>query len=198
MALTRKFLRAMGIEDEKIGEIIDAHAETVDALKAERDSYRDAAEKADDLQRQLDATKKQLDEAATSDYKARYEKEASDFAAYKANVEAESSKSAKRKALGELIEGVGIKGKLAQTIANSYNLDDINIADGKIADADKITTKIKDEWKDYIPETRTEGVNIATPPQGKVTMTREQIIAMKDPAAREKAIAENIELFRKE
>ena len=33
MALTRKMLKAMGIEDEKADEIIDAHAETVDALK---------------------------------------------------------------------------------------------------------------------------------------------------------------------
>ncbi|MEE8717538.1 MAG: hypothetical protein SOI24_10925 [Coriobacteriales bacterium] len=33
MALTRKMLRAMGIEDEKADEIIEAHAETVDALK---------------------------------------------------------------------------------------------------------------------------------------------------------------------
>lgn len=33
MALTRKFLKAMGIEDEKIDQIIDAHTETVDGLK---------------------------------------------------------------------------------------------------------------------------------------------------------------------
>ena len=31
MALTRKMLKAMGIEDEKADEIIEAHAETVDA-----------------------------------------------------------------------------------------------------------------------------------------------------------------------
>ena len=33
MSLTRKMLRAMGIEDDKADQIIDAHAETVDALK---------------------------------------------------------------------------------------------------------------------------------------------------------------------
>ena len=33
MALTRKFLKAMGIEDDKIDQIIDAHTETVTALK---------------------------------------------------------------------------------------------------------------------------------------------------------------------
>jgi hypothetical protein len=33
MALTRKMLKAMGIEEEKIEQIIEAHAETVDGLK---------------------------------------------------------------------------------------------------------------------------------------------------------------------
>lgn len=33
MSLTCKMLRAMGIEDDKADQIIDVHAETVDALK---------------------------------------------------------------------------------------------------------------------------------------------------------------------
>ena len=35
----------MGIEEEKIDQIIDAHSETVDALKAERDGYKEDAAK---------------------------------------------------------------------------------------------------------------------------------------------------------
>ena len=53
MALTRKFLTALGIEADKVDEIINAHAETVDALKAERDTYKDKAEKFD-AERQSD------------------------------------------------------------------------------------------------------------------------------------------------
>ena len=45
MALTRKMLKAMGIEDEKIDQIIEAHSETVDALKEQRDQYKADAEK---------------------------------------------------------------------------------------------------------------------------------------------------------
>ena len=40
MALTRKMLKAMGIEEEKIDQIIEAHTETVDALKADRDKLK--------------------------------------------------------------------------------------------------------------------------------------------------------------
>ena len=39
MALTRKMLKAMGIEDEKIDQIIEAHTETTDPLTRERDVY---------------------------------------------------------------------------------------------------------------------------------------------------------------
>ena len=34
MALTRKMLKAMGIEDEKIEQIIEEHVESIDGLKA--------------------------------------------------------------------------------------------------------------------------------------------------------------------
>ena len=33
MALTRKFLKALGIEDDKVDEIITAHSDTVNALE---------------------------------------------------------------------------------------------------------------------------------------------------------------------
>ena len=57
MALTRKLLRSMGIEDDKIDQIIEAHGETVSALKDERDQYRDAAEALPGVQKELDDLK---------------------------------------------------------------------------------------------------------------------------------------------
>ena len=47
MALSRKFLAAMGIEADKIDEIITAHVETVDGLKKERDDLKEKADKYD-------------------------------------------------------------------------------------------------------------------------------------------------------
>ena len=44
MALTRKFLSALGIEEDKVDEIIKAHTETVDALKEQRDELKADAE----------------------------------------------------------------------------------------------------------------------------------------------------------
>lgn len=52
MALTRKILRAMGIEDEKADEIVEAHAETVTAPKRQRDEAEERAKAADQLRRE--------------------------------------------------------------------------------------------------------------------------------------------------
>ena len=57
MALTRKFLSALGIEEAKIDEIISAHADTVNALKEQRDGYKADADKLPTVQRELDDLK---------------------------------------------------------------------------------------------------------------------------------------------
>jgi len=54
MALTRKMLKAMEIDDEKIDQIIDAHTDVTDALKADRDKYKADAEKSYNLERELE------------------------------------------------------------------------------------------------------------------------------------------------
>ena len=50
MSLQRKFLRALGIDDDKAEEIISAHVETVDALKNEIARYKEQADKVMDLE----------------------------------------------------------------------------------------------------------------------------------------------------
>ena len=44
MSLTRKMLKAMGIEEDKIEQIIEAHTDVTDSLKADRDKYKEDAE----------------------------------------------------------------------------------------------------------------------------------------------------------
>ena len=60
MALTRKMLKAMGIEEEKIEQIIEAHAETVDTLKEQRDTLKADSDKLAEVQKELDKAKKSL------------------------------------------------------------------------------------------------------------------------------------------
>ena len=53
MALTRKMLKAMGLEDEKIDQIIEAHTETVDGLKESLEKAQAAAKALPGVQKEL-------------------------------------------------------------------------------------------------------------------------------------------------
>ena len=72
MSLTRRMLKAMGIEDEKIDEIITAHSETVDALKEQRDQYKADAEKLPSVQRELQSLKDAENQNGGSAWEVKY------------------------------------------------------------------------------------------------------------------------------
>ena len=100
MALTRKFLSALGIEEAKIDEIISAHADTVNALKEQRDGYKADADKLPAVQQALDDLK--ASQSGDDPYKEKYEKKASQFFG---NIfrEAQSTKSVgTRSSLGKI------------------------------------------------------------------------------------------------
>lgn len=168
MALTRKMLKAMGIEDEKIDEIIDAHREVTDSLKADRDKYKADAEKLTDIQSELDEANKKLEGVDTDEYKAKYEKEHKDFEDYKKGIEAEKTQAKKKSAYRELLKETGVSDKRIDVVLRATVLDDIELdADGKIKDADKVTEKIKADWSDFIVTEGKEGAGTETPPDGK-------------------------------
>ena len=76
MALTRNFLKSMGLTEEQVATIIEAHTDTVDGLKDLIATYKADAEKLPDIQKELNDLKK---EGADGGYKAKYEKEHKDF-----------------------------------------------------------------------------------------------------------------------
>ena len=69
--------------------------------------------------------------------------------------------------------------------------------DGNIKNADKLSESVKGEWGEYHSTTRIEGAKTATPPQntGGKSITKEEIMNIKNTAERQKKIAENPELF---
>ena len=197
MAFTRKMLKAMGIEDEKIDQIIDAHSETVDALKADRDTYKEDAAKLAAVQKELDELKAKGDDG----YKAKYEAEKAAHDALKADIAAKETKKAKTDAYRELLKGANIDEKRIATIlrAEAPTIDKIELdADGKIKNAEQYTQSIKSDWADFIVTQSAKGTNTATPPANggaASTKTKEDILKIKDAGERQKAIAENPTLF---
>lgn len=194
MSLTRKMLKAMGIEEEKIDQIIEAHTETVEGFKDKVNEYKEKAEKYDGVKKELDELKEGGD-----DWQKKYEKEHSDFEAYKTDITAKETKRTKEHAIREFYKGVGVSEKRLDAVMKVTDFDSFELdKDGKIKDADKHTETAKSEWADFIETTTTRGANTANPPAngGKgSTKTKEEIMAIKDGAVRRAEMAKNPELF---
>lgn len=202
MALSRKFLKALGIEDEKIDQIIDAHSETVNALKDEMADYKAKADGADSTKKELDKLKAEIKEAEEKNgkdpYKVKYEAIKEDFENYKKDVEAKATKANKEKLYTELLKEAGVADKRIAAILRVSDLDKIEVdADGKLKDSKELSKSIKEEWADFITKTESKGAETATPPgsTGGKTMTKDDIMKIKDASERQRAIAENHELF---
>ena len=182
MALTRKMLKAMGIEEEKIDEIVDAHSETVTALKKERDKYKEDAEKLPDVQKLYDDLKKEVDNREEDEYKEKYEKEHKDFEAFKKSVDAEKTKAKKVEAFKGLLKEAGISEKRIDAITKIPSMDDIELdADGKIKDFDKKVESVKEEYSEFVVTEETKGADTKTPPEnngaGNKTLSRAAEVA---------------------
>lgn len=195
MALTRKFLTAMGIEDDKVDEIISAHTDTVNALKEQRDSYKEAADKLPTVQKELDEMK--ANNAKEDPYKEKYEALQTEYNKYKDTVEKEKEKAAKEKAYRELIKDAGISEKRIDSIIKVTNIDAIEMDETGIKDYEAVKQKVREEWSDFIVTETKAGAKTSTPPknQGGTTMSKEEIRGIKDPQARQKAMLENGSLF---
>lgn len=193
MALTRKMLTAMEIPAEKIDEIINAHSETVNALKEERDKYKSDTEKLPQIEKDLKSANAKIAEFGEDDTKQKYSELKEKFDNYKKDVEAKASRSAKETAYKKLLADAGIPEKRFGTILKVTNLDEINLdKEGLIKGADKVEESIKSEWSDFIVTQSTKGADTPKPPTstGGVLKTRDEIMGIKDTAERQAAWAE--------
>lgn len=197
MAFTRKYLSALGIEADKVDEIISAHTEVTDALKAERDKYKADAEKLPGVQAELDKLKSE--NSGDNSYKAKYEKEHSEFEAYKAEQEIKNVKANKISKYRDLLRKAGVSEKRMDSVLKVTDLDPIKLdKDGNIEDSEKILGTIKTEWSDFIVKEGSKGADVSTPPGGTGTKLSKEEIYKKDDKgryvldapARQKALAE--------
>lgn len=159
MALTRRMLKALGIEDEKAEEIISAHIESTDALKAQRDEYK--------AQLEAKPAPKQEPKAEPSDeYKEKFEATEKAFEDFKAKVEGEKAAAQKKALYRDLIAKAGVDAKRIDAVLKISDLDSVEVKDGAIKDADKLVEGIKADFADFIPVITTEGASVAKPPAG--------------------------------
>lgn len=165
MALTRKMLQAMDIPAEKIDEIINAHSETVNALKEERDRYKADADKLEGITKERDTYKANLETATKEDWKTKYEKEHQAYEDYKTSVANDKAKASKTEAYKALLIKTGISEKRVDAILKVTDLAEIELdKDNKLKDESKLVESIKSEWADFIVTESKQGADTKTPP----------------------------------
>jgi hypothetical protein len=165
LSLTRKFLEGMGIDDKQVESIIEAHSETVNGLKADRDKYKEQAGKVADLQKQLEEAQAASD--GTDEWEKKYNDEHQAFEDFKAQIQTERADAEKAQAYRGMLMAAGIDPKRIDAIMKVTDLSDVEMEDGKLKDSGKLEESAKEEWADFVLKTFTKGSNPATPPEPK-------------------------------
>lgn len=194
MALRRSMLKGMGLTDEQVDAVIDAHMETVDGLKEERDGYKANYEKAKAAQKELEALKANN----SDDWKKKHDALQKEFDAYKNDVESEKTLTAKKKAYKDVLKDAGLSDKGVDKVLKYTNWDEVELDDkGKVTNAKNHIKTVKEEWAEYVTKTEQDGADTKNPnPSGGTKYSsKEEILNIKDTSQRQAAIAENRELF---
>lgn len=185
MAVTRKLLKALGIEDEKADQILEAHTETVNEIREERDRYKADAEQLPGVQQELAELKEAAEQNANNPYKAQYENIKKQFDDYKADVAAKEVKANKVAAYRKLLAEQKVSDKLIDSILEVTHVDDLELDDkGQFKNADELKKQINEKWDGFIVKEETHGAQQYNPPGsgggaagGGATKSRAAILA---------------------
>lgn len=201
MAVTRKFLKGMGLTDEQVDTIIEAHAETVDGLKEKLAKAEADAATLEAVTKERDALK------AGGDFKEKYEAEHKAFDEYKKSITAKETRAAKEKAVRAYLESKSITGGNLDIAMRglSAEIDAAELDGEKIKDTKPLDDLIGGTFKGLVVTSTVTGTQTANPPAngGGGKLTKADIFKRDEKgryvmstAERQKALAENPELMK--
>lgn len=148
MAFTRKYLASLGLENDKIDAIIEAHTEVTDALKADITKYKTEADKIPDLEKQVEEAKQH--KADADKFKADYEAEKAAHDKLKSDNAAQAETAKKTAALKKLLKDKSYHDKGLDKIVRYTDLKSLELDEnGNFKDAEKIMADIEGEWGEY-------------------------------------------------
>jgi hypothetical protein len=208
-AQLKEILSKAGVSEDNMSaavkEIMAGHEASIEALQEERDNYKDSASKYESEKKRADDLEKKLKDAEGSNkdsYKVKYEAIKEEFAEYKKGIEAEKTKAVKTEAFKALLKKIGISEKRIDSVTKVSDIDSLKLDnDGNIDGIEELRKSLKDEWADFIVKNESTGANVANPPAGNggaKTMTKDEILAIKDTAERQRVMLENKDMFLKD
>lgn len=160
MAFSRSFLKSTGLTDEQITAVIEEHTAVTDALKADRDKFKEQAGKAADLQKQLD------DLSGGEDWQKKFEDEHQAFENFKAKMEQEAEQVKVKAAYRKLLLDEKISEKWLDRIMKGQDFSSMKLdKDGSLANLDKLKEAIDKEWGDVKNTVTEKGAEVDNPPK---------------------------------
>jgi len=174
--------------------VVDPLMDQLDDAKSEAQRYKAKADKAAELQKQVDELSK------GDDWKAKYEAEKKSHDEYKAQVDQEKTTSKAKAAHKKLLAQEGISDKAIDSILNATDYGKVKLKDdGSLDDESAATLKkdITERWGGFKVSTRKRGEQVDNPIRSGGKMTKEEIMKIKDTSERQAAIRDNLEAFQK-
>lgn len=174
MALSRRYLKGMGLTEEQVSAIIEANEETItgltDKIEKLQSANKEAERKFNNLQSEYDALKESTDTSKTP-YKKKYEEELAakeklqqEYDSYKTSVEEEKAIAKKSDAYRKLLKDAGINDKRIDSVLKVSPFKDVEFEeDGTVKDKDKLIKSIQDDWSDFIMTKEVQGATVAHP-----------------------------------
>lgn len=192
----------MGIEEEKAEQIMEMYRETIASIKTDKDNaeeeakkYKADAEKLSEVMEELETLKKN---GMTDAYKEKYDNLKAEFDKYKGEQEEKETKATKTAAYKKLLKDAGVStDRLEWALDHAKNIDAVEFDDkNEVKNTDDIIKAIKEEFEPFITTDGKKGAETATPPKnGGSQMSKEDIMKIENDTERQRAIAENHELF---
>lgn len=182
MALTRKALKAMGLTEEQVESIIEAHTETVDGLKDELKTAKAGAEELSAVKKELETLKA----AGDGGFEKKYNELKAEYDKYKGDVTAKEEKAAKEAAARAYFEGKNITGKNLEIAMRGARdeIGAIKLKDGAITDTKALDALVEGDYAGLVVTTSTAGAKTATPPSGKGSAFSREDIYKRDDSGR--------------
>lgn len=164
MALTRKMLEEMGVEESLIGLIIKSHVDTVDYYKEQLDKLSAQVEDTAELKKKLEKAQKAAEENVSDEFESKYKAVLSEYEQFKADVDKREATAIARNLYRAELEALGITGKRADKIAKASDLSSFEVVNGAYSDPEKVQEAIRADWADFIPTTKIDGADTGHPP----------------------------------
>ena len=165
MALTRNFLKSMGLTDEQVNAIIENHTDTVEGLKAERDGYKATAEKQTQNEAEITRLTNELAEARKNSGDAA--KVQADFDAYKQQVETDKTNAAKTAAVRKALKAAGVqREEFIDLLLGKVDLSTVELEGDAVKEVDKLIDPMKENFAGCFAETKQQPLPPNSPPPG--------------------------------